>query len=201
MNRSLIAILAIVLLGVVGYFVFVPSNKPADQTAATPATPETTDNDEPLLFTWENWADPPFFAEYKEKHGTVPQSQIWADEDEAFAKMRTGYTPDVMGPCSYEFGRWQEAGLIQPIDEARQRDAIQIVEPAQIETGAEAAAVPRQHDWQSLGALQPGDRGPHVAEEVTVHRVDLVRGHRDDVNVVDARDAPTTHRVRLATTR
>jgi len=30
--------------------------------------------------------------------------------------MRAGYKPDVMGPCYYEFPRWQEAGLLQPID-------------------------------------------------------------------------------------
>src|ERR1700749_4288567 len=30
--------------------------------------------------------------------------------------MRAGYKPDVMGPCYYEFPRWKEAGLIQPID-------------------------------------------------------------------------------------
>jgi spermidine/putrescine transport system substrate-binding protein len=114
MNRSLIAILAIVLIGIVGYFVYSQSNKPADPAATAPA-PEAASG-EPLLFTWENWGDPPFLAEYKEKYGVEPQVAIWADEDEAFAKMRTGYKPDVMGPCSYEFGRWQEAGLIQPID-------------------------------------------------------------------------------------
>ena len=45
-----------------------------------------------------------------------PNVSIFADEDEAFAKMRAGYHPDVMGPCYYEFPRWKEAGLLQPID-------------------------------------------------------------------------------------
>jgi spermidine/putrescine transport system substrate-binding protein len=84
------------------------------ETADT--APVEAESEEPLLFTWENWNNPPFLAEYKEKYGVEPQTAIFADEDEAFAKMRTGYKPDVMGPCSYEFGRWQEAGLIQPID-------------------------------------------------------------------------------------
>jgi spermidine/putrescine transport system substrate-binding protein len=113
MNRSLLAILAIVLLGAGGYYYYTQTKKPAE----TPETPPTeTASAEPLLFTWENWGDPAFLAEYKEKYGVEPQVAIWADEDEAFAKMRTGYKPDVMAPCSYEFGRWQEAGLIQPID-------------------------------------------------------------------------------------
>ena len=68
------------------------------------------------LFTFENLANPPYTAEYKAAYGAEPKSLIYADEDEAFAKMRAGYKPDVMGPCSYEVARWKEAGLIQPID-------------------------------------------------------------------------------------
>lgn len=120
MNRSLIAVLAIVIIAVAGYFVFMQSKKPGAGDATTTDTPTATADaggeSEPLLFTFENWADPPFTAEYKAKYGVEPRSALWASEEEAFAKMRTGYKPDVMGPCSYEFGRWQEAGLLQPID-------------------------------------------------------------------------------------
>ncbi len=68
------------------------------------------------LFQWEDYMDPPFLAEYQHKYKDPPRITIFADEDEAFAKMRAGFTPDVMGPCYYEFPRWQEAGLLQPID-------------------------------------------------------------------------------------
>jgi spermidine/putrescine transport system substrate-binding protein len=68
------------------------------------------------LFQWEDYMDPPFLAEYKAKFHEDPAVTIFADEDEAFAKMRAGFKPDVMGPCYYEFPRWQEAGLLQPID-------------------------------------------------------------------------------------
>ena len=68
------------------------------------------------LFQWEDYMDPPFLADYEKTYGEKPNITIFADEDEAFAKMRAGYKPDVMGPCYYEFPRWQEAGLIQPID-------------------------------------------------------------------------------------
>ncbi len=119
MNRSgLIALIVVIVLGAVGYYYFTQTKKPAGEGEATESatTEAASGEEEALLFTWENWADPPFVAEYKEKYGVEPRSAIWADEDEAFAKMRAGYKPDVMGPCSYEFGRWQEAGLIQPID-------------------------------------------------------------------------------------
>ena len=84
--------------------------EPSGQTAA---------NDTPVLFQWQDYVDAPFLAEYKAAFGDEPQTSIYADEDEAFAKMRAGYKPDVMGPCAYEFPRWQEAGLIQPIDTSK----------------------------------------------------------------------------------
>jgi spermidine/putrescine transport system substrate-binding protein len=73
----------------------------------------------PTLFEFEDYMDPPFLAEYKKQYNETPAVAIYADEDEAFAKMRAGYKPDVMGPCFYEFPRWQEAGLIQPIDTSK----------------------------------------------------------------------------------
>jgi spermidine/putrescine transport system substrate-binding protein len=72
--------------------------------------------DTPVLFQWEDYVDPPFLAEYRQAFREAPKTAIYADEDEAFAKMRAGFKPDVMGPCYYEFPRWQEAGLLQPID-------------------------------------------------------------------------------------
>ena len=73
----------------------------------------------PTLFQWEDYADPPFLADYIKTYGEKPNVVPFADEDEAFAKMQRGFKPDVMGPCYYEFPRWKEAGLLQPIDTAR----------------------------------------------------------------------------------
>jgi len=68
------------------------------------------------LFQWEDYVQPPFLAGYEARFGAKPATMIFADEDEAFAKMRAGFKPDVMGPCYYEFPRWREAGLIKPVD-------------------------------------------------------------------------------------
>jgi spermidine/putrescine transport system substrate-binding protein len=78
----------------------------AKRAVAPPAT----------LFQWEDYMNEPFLAEYVRRYGEKPSVAMFADEDEAFAKMRAGYHPDVMGPCYYEFPRWREAGLLQPID-------------------------------------------------------------------------------------
>jgi len=39
-------------------------------------------------FTFEDYMDPPFLAEYKKKYNETPAVAIFASEDEAFAKMR-----------------------------------------------------------------------------------------------------------------
>jgi spermidine/putrescine transport system substrate-binding protein len=68
------------------------------------------------LFQWEDYMEQPFLTGYEKTYREKPAITVFADEDEAFAKMRAGYRPDVMGPCYYEFPRWKEAGLLQPID-------------------------------------------------------------------------------------
>ncbi len=170
MNRSLIALLAIIVLGAGGYYFFMQSKKPADD--ATTAVTDPADNQaegEALLFTWENWADPPFVAEYKAKYGAPPQTQIWADEDEAFAKMRTGYKPDVMAPCSYEFGRWQEAGLIQPIDVTKLKHWKDIPDylkniPGMMKSETEAWFIPQY--WANTSVTYRTDLAPeYVGKE------------------------------------
>ncbi|HEY4076128.1 MAG TPA: extracellular solute-binding protein [Rhizomicrobium sp.] len=71
------------------------------------------------LFQWQDYMEPAFLADYQKAYGEKPAITIFADEDEAFAKMRAGFKPDVMGPCYYEFSRWKEAGLLQPIDTSK----------------------------------------------------------------------------------
>jgi spermidine/putrescine transport system substrate-binding protein len=71
------------------------------------------------LFQWQDYMEPPFLADYQKTYNEKPAITIFADEDEAFSKMRAGFKPDVMGPCYYEFPRWKEAGLLEPIETAR----------------------------------------------------------------------------------
>jgi len=73
----------------------------------------------PTLFEWEDYVQAPFLAAYERDSHEKPKTSIFADEDEAFAKLRAGFKPDVMGPCYYEFPRWQEAGLLQPVETAK----------------------------------------------------------------------------------
>jgi spermidine/putrescine transport system substrate-binding protein len=71
------------------------------------------------LFQWQDYMEPAFLADYQKAYSEKPAITIFADEDEAFSKMRAGFKPDVMGPCYYEFPRWKEAGLLEPIETAK----------------------------------------------------------------------------------
>jgi spermidine/putrescine transport system substrate-binding protein len=73
----------------------------------------------PVLFQWEDYVQAPFFKAYEDQFHEKPGTAIFADEDEALAKMRAGYKPDVMGPCLYSLPRWKQAGLLAPIDTSK----------------------------------------------------------------------------------
>jgi len=98
------AVLAAIIGAAAVYYFW--TAQPSKLASAAPAS----------LFQWEDYMDAPFLADYQKQFGEKPNVIMFADEDEAFAKMRAGYKPDVMGPCYYEFPRWQEAGLLKPID-------------------------------------------------------------------------------------
>ncbi len=56
---------------------------------------------------------------YIEKYGGSPQTTFFADEEEAFIKLRSGFSADVAHPCSTNVRRWFDGGVIRPIDPSR----------------------------------------------------------------------------------
>ncbi|MEX1109514.1 MAG: hypothetical protein WEC00_11410, partial [Dongiaceae bacterium] len=70
-------------------------------------------------FTWSGYDVPEFFPGYIEKHGESPALPVFADEEEAFQKLRAGFETDVAHPCSGRIVRWRDAGVIQAIDTSR----------------------------------------------------------------------------------
>lgn len=71
------------------------------------------------VFDWSGYEDPAFHPAYTDKHGDSPTFTYFADEDEAFQKLRSGFKADVAHPCSQSVVKWREAGLLKPIDTAR----------------------------------------------------------------------------------
>ncbi|MGH6931371.1 MAG: ABC transporter substrate-binding protein, partial [Dongiaceae bacterium] len=75
--------------------------------------------DQVTYFTWSGYDVPEFFPAYGPKYGATPNLPIFADEEEAFQKLRAGFFADVVHPCSGRIKRWRDAGVIQPLDSSR----------------------------------------------------------------------------------
>ena len=76
--------------------------------------------DHPTMFTWSGYEDEGFLGQYMDAYGgEKPNFSFWGDEEEAFAKMRAGFNPDVTSPCSYKINHWNDAGILAEIDSDR----------------------------------------------------------------------------------
>ena len=77
------------------------------------------DGETPTAFIWAGYEEPAFHGQFMAKYGCAPNLTPFADEEEAFAKMRAGFSPDVMFPCTYKLRQWYDAGLLGEIDTGR----------------------------------------------------------------------------------
>ena len=75
--------------------------------------------DHPTVYTWGGYEVPEMYGEYLEKYGEAPNFSLWGDEEEAEAKIRAGFHPDVGMPCSYKVKKWHELGFLKAIDTGR----------------------------------------------------------------------------------
>lgn len=75
--------------------------------------------DQPVVFTWSGYEEEGLNQPYKRKYGELPNFSFFGDEEEAFAKIRAGFKPDISMPCSYKIPEWSDAGILQPIDTSR----------------------------------------------------------------------------------
>jgi spermidine/putrescine-binding protein len=73
----------------------------------------------PLVFEWTGYDIPELFPPYMEKYGAKPDFAIFGDETEALQKVRAGFRPDLLHPCSDTVVDFYEAGFTKPIDTAR----------------------------------------------------------------------------------
>lgn len=82
-------------------------------STARAADPELT------VFDWAGWEIPELIQSYTEKYGDMPTYAFFADDDEAFQKVSSGFKADVAHPCSQMISKYREAGLIEPWDISR----------------------------------------------------------------------------------
>lgn len=71
------------------------------------------------LLEWSGYEDAEIHKAYIAKHGGSPDYSFFADEQEAFQKVRAGFKADLYHPCSQGFYRFEDAGLFKPIDTSR----------------------------------------------------------------------------------
>ena len=79
----------------------------------------TAEDGELTVFDWSGYEDPAFHPDYVEEYGDSPTFTFFGDEEEAFQKLRSGFTADVSHPCSQSVVKWREAGLLKPLDTSK----------------------------------------------------------------------------------
>ncbi len=83
--------------------------------AALPTTRAAADADMVTYYTWGGYDIPelhqPFIAKYGE-----PNTAPFGGTEEALAKIRAGYEPDVAHPCLEDMRTWYDANVLAPID-------------------------------------------------------------------------------------
>ena len=79
-------------------------------SAAMAGDPELT------VFDWSSFDNPDLVPSYVAKNGDAPTYSIFADDDEAFQKISSGFKVDVAHPCSQMIPKYRDAGLIEPWD-------------------------------------------------------------------------------------
>lgn len=70
------------------------------------------------VLDWPGYEDPALTPDYPALRG-APEFSFFADEDEAFEKLRAGFKADLSHPCATNVVKWRDAGLLQPIDTGR----------------------------------------------------------------------------------
>jgi putative spermidine/putrescine transport system substrate-binding protein/spermidine/putrescine transport system substrate-binding protein len=81
--------------------------------------PQVRAADNIVVFDWAGYEDPAFHPAYTAKFGTEPDFSFFADEEEAFQKLRSGFTADLAHPCSQSIAKWRDAGLLEPLDTSK----------------------------------------------------------------------------------
>ncbi len=94
-----------------------------------PRRARAASEDQPVCFTWATYDAPEMHGEYIAKYGESPRFALWGDEEEAEAKMRAGFKPDVAMPCSYKVKKWNDFGFLKPIDTSRLSHWPDVIDP------------------------------------------------------------------------
>lgn len=71
------------------------------------------------VFTWSDYKDERLHTNFITQYGSSPSFSVMSDNGEAFQKIRAGYAPDIAGPTSMFLNKWNQAGILKPLDTGR----------------------------------------------------------------------------------
>jgi len=87
--------------------------------AATAIAAPAVAADKLSYFTWSGYELPDFNKSFLAANPDAVEATIFSDDDDAFAKVKAGFRPDLAHPCYDKIARWNKEGLLQPIDTTR----------------------------------------------------------------------------------
>lgn len=117
---------------------------------------------------WSGYDIAELFKPYVDKYGAPPNFSIFADEEEALQKVRSGFNADVMHPCTYSVVRFVEAGIAKPIDTTKLSNWKDVFPALQTATGVviDGNVVMTPCDWGNSGiAYRPDMVEPDFLKE------------------------------------
>ena len=122
----------------------------------------------PLVFEWSGYEVPELYGSYMKTYGKAPEFAFFADINEAFQKVRNGYAADLSHPCSDDMPKWDDAGLVLPIDTGRLSNWKDVIPTLQtfkgVVLGGEVRMVPL--DWGNSSVVYRTDlASEYVGEE------------------------------------
>jgi spermidine/putrescine transport system substrate-binding protein len=125
--------------------------------------------DKLTFFTWSGYDVPEFYPSYVEKYGGPPEFAVFGDEEEALLKIKGGFSPDVVNPCSYKVQKWYDAGVLDNIDTARLKNWNDVFDSLRsmsvVRIGGNTVWVPA--DWGQTSVLYRTDLAPEYVNNET----------------------------------
>lgn len=120
------------------------------------------------VFTWAGYDDPMFHQPFIKKNGASPNFSIFGEGEEGLQKLRSGFEADIAHPCTSYVSRWNDAGVLRPLDTSKVEQWNEIFprfrEIPGVVIGSDYFNVP--FDW---------------GNESILYRTDLVEGSTDSI--------------------
>ncbi len=112
------------------------------------------------VFDWSGYEDNGFFQSYMEQYGKAPSYSFFGSEEEAFTKLRSGFSSDLAHPCIGVTKKWADAGLIKPLDTSRIKNWESLLPTIRTVSGVEfdGETWMMPFDWGNSGVIYRTDK-------------------------------------------